>query len=67
MHVSTSIRVDDETKARLERLKRDDETWSEFLDRLASEFGSMEPGVWAGTDKPEKAREARRRARESFE
>lgn len=67
MHVSTSIRVDDETKARLERLKRDDETWSEFLDRLATEFGSMEPGAWEGTDKPEKAREARRRARESFE
>lgn len=67
MRMSTSIRVDEETKARLERLKRDEETWSEFLDRLASDQGTMEPGFWAGTDKPETAREARRRARESFE
>jgi|GEM_PF-1176531 len=61
------IRVDDQTKARLERLKGEDETWSEFLDRLASERGSMEPGLWTGTDKPEGARDARERAREGFE
>jgi predicted CopG family antitoxin len=67
MHVSTSIRVDEETKARLERLKRDEETWSEFLDRLVTESGSMQPGAWAGTDKAERAREARSRTRESFE
>lgn len=67
MRVSTSIRVDEATKERLERLKHDEETWSEFLERLATESASMEPGAWKGTDKPEKAREARRRARESFE
>ncbi len=66
MHMSTSIRVDEETKDRLKRLKREDETWSEFLDRLATERGSMEAGAWEGTDKAEKARAARKRARESF-
>ncbi len=64
---STTIRVDEETKERLERLKADEETWSEFLDRLATEHGSMDAGVWEGTDKPAAARVARERARESFE
>mgnify|MGYP000482837538 FL=1 len=67
MHMSTSIRVDEDTKERLERLKHESETWSEFLDRLATDAGTMEPGAWAGTDKPEKAREAIKRSRESFE
>lgn len=65
--MSTSIRVDDETKERLERLKHEDETWSEFLDRLATEAGSMEAGAWEGTDKAEKARDAVKRSRESFQ
>lgn len=65
--MSTTIRVDEHTKARLERLKHDDETWSEFLDRLAADADTMNPGAWDGTDKPEKAREAVRRSRESFE
>jgi predicted CopG family antitoxin len=67
MHMSTSIRVNEDTKARLERLKHEGETWSEFLDRLATEAGEMEPGAWAGTGKTEKAREALERSRESFE
>lgn len=67
MHMSTSIRVDEDTKERLERLKHERETWSEFLDRLATDAGTMEPGAWADTDKPEKAREAIERSRESFE
>jgi predicted CopG family antitoxin len=67
MHMSTSIRVSDETKAKLARLKREDESWDEFLDRLASEESSMNPGVWEGTGKAEAAREAVRRSRESFE
>lgn len=67
MHMSTSIRVDEETKERLETMKHEDETWSEFLDRLARDAGTMEPGAWSGTDKPEKAREAIKRSRESFE
>ena len=67
MHMSTSIRVSDETKAKLARLKREDESWDEFLDRLASEESSMNPGVWEGTGKAEAARDAVRRSRESFE
>ena len=67
MHMSTSIRVDEDTKERLERLKHESETWSEFLDRLATDAGTMEPGAWADTDKPDKAREAIKRSRESFE
>lgn len=66
MHMSTSIRVDEDTKERLNRLKHESETWSEFLDRLATESGTMEPGAWANTDKPDKAREAIKRSRESF-
>lgn len=67
MHMSTSIRVSDETKAKLARLKREDESWDEFLDRLASEESSMNPGVWERTGKAEAARDAVRRSRESFE
>lgn len=67
MRMSTSIRVDEDTKDRLERLKHDDETWSEFLDRLATEAGTMEAGAWEGTGKTERAREGIRRSRESFE
>ncbi len=33
--MSTSIRVSDHTKRMLERLKRDDETFDELLERLA--------------------------------
>lgn len=35
MHMSTSIRVSDETKSMLEVIKEDDESWDEFLSRLA--------------------------------
>lgn len=35
MHMSTSIRVSDETKAMLAVIKEDDESWDEFLSRLA--------------------------------
>lgn len=65
--MSTSIRVDEETKERLERLKHEDETWSEFLDRLATDASSMEAGAWKGTEKAELARNAVKRSRESFE
>lgn len=67
IHVSTTIRVSDETKARLAEIKRDDETWDEFLARLADEESTMEPGVWRGTGKADAAREAVKRSRESFE
>ncbi len=67
MHMSTSIRVSDETKEKLARLKREDESWDEFLDRLANEGSGMKAGAWKGTDKAEKAREAIERSRESYE
>jgi len=33
--MSTSIRISEETKAKLEAVKQDDETFDELLDRLA--------------------------------
>ncbi|UWG51832.1 RHH/copG family antitoxin [Halalkaliarchaeum sp. AArc-CO] len=65
--MSTSIRVSTETKEKLEALKREDETFDELLDRLASYEGPKNAGAWAGTGKAEAAREAIRRSRESFE
>lgn len=35
MHMSTSIRVSDETKSMLSVIKEEDESWDEFLSRLA--------------------------------
>jgi predicted CopG family antitoxin len=35
IHMSTSIRISEETKQKLEAVKRDDETFDELLDRLA--------------------------------
>jgi predicted CopG family antitoxin len=67
MHVGTSIRVSDKTKEKLARLKREDESWDEFLDRLANQGSGMDAGAWEGTDKAERAREAIKRSRESFE
>lgn len=67
MRMSTSIRISKETKATLARLKREDESWDEFLDRLANEGSTMNPGAWEGTGKAETAREAVRQSRESFE
>ncbi|WP_435196907.1 DUF7557 family protein [Natronomonas sp. EA1] len=64
--MSTSIRVSEETKEKLARLKREDESWDEFLDRLATEGAGMNAGAWKGTGKAEKAREAIKRSRESF-
>lgn len=65
--MSTSIRVSDETKEKLSRLKREDESWDEFLDRLANEGSGMNAGVWEGTGKAETAREAIKRSRKSYE
>ncbi|WP_136716266.1 DUF7557 family protein [Halorientalis salina] len=64
--MSSTIRVSDDTKDKLRHLKREDETWDELLDRLATDNRSMNPGAWEGTDKAKKAREAVKRSRESF-
>lgn len=64
--MSTSIRVSDETKELLERLKRDDETFDELLHRLASDEQPIDIGAWS-SEKADRAREAVEESRESFE
>jgi len=64
--MSTSIRVTDETKDKLARLKRENETWDEFLSRLADEEDPINVGSWSD-DEAERAREAVKRSRESFD
>lgn len=65
MHVSTSIRVSEATKEKLERLKRDDESFDELLVRLAGEREPVDVGAWSG-EEAAAAREAIARSRESF-
>lgn len=43
----TSIPVDAETKDRLDDLKRDSETWDEFLTRIAADEEPIEAGAWS--------------------
>lgn len=64
--MSTSIRVSDDTKAMLESLKRDDETFDELLKRLAQSEKPINIGAWS-EEKADRAREAVKRSRESFE
>lgn len=64
--MSTSIRVSDETKRKLSRLKRDDETWDEFLSRLANDEEPINVGAWSDED-ADRARDAIERSRESFD
>ena len=68
MHMSTSIRVSEATKAKLNRVKREEETFDELLSRLADMEDSMaeSAGSWAGTSKAESAFEARERMKGSF-
>lgn len=48
MHVSTSIRISDETKRKLEALKRDDESFDDLLDRLAVDRTPADVEAMAG-------------------
>jgi predicted CopG family antitoxin len=64
--MSTSIRVSDDTKKMLERLKREDETFDELLERLAQSEKPINIGAWS-EDQADRAREAVERSRESFE
>jgi len=64
--MSTTIRVSDETKRLLARLKREDETFDELLERLARDGEQMNPGVW-NEEKADAARERLKESRESFE
>ena len=64
--MSTSIRVSVETKRMLKSLKRDEETFDELLERLAQSEKPIDIGAWDKED-AERAREAVKRSRESFE
>lgn len=63
--MSTSIRVSGETKEKLDRLKRDDESFDELLNRLASDEDPIAIGAW-DSDTADRAREAIDRSRASF-
>ena len=66
IHMSTSIRVSDDTKRLLERLKREGETFDELLARLAQSERPIEIGAWS-EEEADRARAAVKRSRESFE
>lgn len=59
----TSIPVDASTKKRLDRLKRDDETWDEFLERITATEEPIEAGAWSD-EEADRAKEAIRKSRE---
>ena len=64
--MSTSIRVSDETKEKLDRLKREDESFDELLNRLATDEEPIAVGSW-DSETADRAREAIRRSRAGFE
>lgn len=66
MGADTSIRVSDTTKAKLARLKRDEETWDEFLNRLVHAGEPINVGSWS-TEEADRARDAISRSRSSFD
>jgi len=61
----TSIPVDESTKERLDELKRDDETWDEFLARMALSETPIEKG-FLSEDGSQAVREAVEKTRESL-
>lgn len=61
----TSIPVDATTKERLDRLKRDDETWDEFLERITTTEEPIEAGAWSD-EQAEKAKASIRKSRENW-
>lgn len=68
MRMGTSIRVSDETKSMLDLLKEGDETWDEFLARLARRERDVEGlGGFAEEGVVESMEETDRRLSESFE
>ena len=64
--MSTSIRVTDDTKRMLERLKREDETFDELLERLVQSDEPINVGAWS-EEEADSAQDAVARSRESFE
>ena len=61
----TSIPVDSSTKERLDRLKRDDETWDEFLIRIVTPEQPIEAGAWSD-EEADRAKESIRKSREDW-
>jgi predicted CopG family antitoxin len=61
-----SIPVDAETKQRLRERKRDDETFDDFLRRVALADERIEAGAWTDAE-AEAAKEAIRNARQSWD
>lgn len=61
----TSIPVDSATKEWLDRLKRDDETWDEFLERVTSPDEPIEAGAWSD-EEADRAKESIRKSRENW-
>lgn len=61
----TSIPVDAATKERLDRLKRSDETWDDFLERLTASEEPIEAGAWTD-EQADRAKESIRKSRENW-
>jgi hypothetical protein len=61
----TSIPVDEATKDRLDKVKRDDETWDEFLERTALSEDPIEKG-FLSDEGADEARKNIEKTRESF-
>ncbi|WP_135829813.1 DUF7557 family protein [Halorussus halobius] len=59
----TSIPVDSATKERLDELKRETETWDEFLNRISADEDPIKFGAWSDED----AETAMKRLREGRE
>ncbi|WP_311171882.1 antitoxin VapB family protein [Halobellus ordinarius] len=66
--MSTTLRVSETTKRKLERIKQADESFDELLGRLADVEAMMQAsaGSWEGTEKTDKALEERDRMKDSF-
>jgi len=50
----------------LDRLKRDDETWDEFLERVTATEEPIEAGAWSD-EQAERAKESIRNSRENWQ
>jgi len=61
----TSIPLDEETKNKLDRIKRDDETWDQFLERTALAEEPIRKG-FLSTEGAEEVRKTIEKTRDSF-
>ena len=65
--MSTTIRVSDDTKTKLSALKSDDESWDEFLNRLARQERDIDKlGGFADDDIVADMENAREETREDW-